>query len=375
MICSSVDSKSIKLSESVRVILMKIKCLIFCVAISAITSPMYVSAQSSLFGSKEEPKIVVNNRIVAKVNGKAISVVDVMKKMDVLFLRQFPEYTNSAQARFQYYQLNWKYVLSELIDKELILADAEEVKLPISAGDVRQEMESMFGPNIIANLDKVGLTFDEAYKIVQGDITIRRMLYVRVHNKVMKQVTPQDVRVAYEQYTKDNVRSDVWKYNVVSIRDKDPVTGAETANISYKMLAEDSLPLNQLIQKIEDIQSLSKSSKVTISEEFQHNEKEISEAYKEILTKLQPGQFSQPISQISRADKSTVYRIFFLREIVHGGIIPFNEVENQLKDKLVDEAIGKETDKYLDKLRMHFDVKESYLKELVPDDFQPFALK
>ena len=68
--------------------------------------------------------------------------------------------------------MNWKYVLQELIDKELILGDAEEKKVAITAGDVRQEMENMFGPNIIANLDKIGLSMDEALKIVRRlDIT------------------------------------------------------------------------------------------------------------------------------------------------------------------------------------------------------------
>ncbi len=351
------------------------KIIIFCMTAISVLSPLYVKADSFLFGNDEELHIVVNNRILAKINGKAISVIDVMKKMDVLFLRQYPEYTSSMQARYQFYQVNWKHMLMELIDKELILADAEELKLPVSSGDVRQEMEQLFGPSIITNLDKVGLTFDEAWKILQGDITIRRMLYHRVQNKAMRKVTPQNVRDAYEQYIKDNVRSAVWQYKVVSIRDKDPVNGAEIANIAYKMLTEDSVPMDELPKKIKDIQSLSKGTKVAISEEYRHGEKEVSEAYKEILSKLNPGEYSKPNSQKSRTDNSTVFRIFYLRELTPGGVISFNEIENQLKDKLVDIAIGEETDKYLDKLRLHFDVKESYLKEMVPDDFQPFALK
>src|SRR5262249_17801417 len=148
---------------------------------------------------EDKAHIVVNNRILARINEKAISVVDLMKKLDVLFYREFPQYTSSKVARYQFYQANWKNVLQELIDKELILADAEENKLPISSGDVRQEMEQLFGPNIIANLDKVGLSFDDAWKIVQGDITIRRMMYMRVNAKAMRQVTPQDVWAAYEE--------------------------------------------------------------------------------------------------------------------------------------------------------------------------------
>ena len=72
--------------------------------------------------------------------------------------------------------MSWKSALEEIIDKELILADAQESKIEVSSGDVRQEMERSFGPNIIANLDKAGISFEEASKIMQEEIIIRRMI-------------------------------------------------------------------------------------------------------------------------------------------------------------------------------------------------------
>ncbi|MBA3815063.1 MAG: SurA N-terminal domain-containing protein, partial [Parachlamydiaceae bacterium] len=122
-------------------------------AFGSLCTPLLLKADPFLFNTEQELQIVVNNRILAKVNGKAISVMDLMKKMDLLFYRQFPQYISSAQARYQFYQANWKHLLEEIIDKELILADAQDAKIPISAGDVRQEMEVLFGPNIISNLD------------------------------------------------------------------------------------------------------------------------------------------------------------------------------------------------------------------------------
>src|ERR1700733_15248143 len=79
------------------------------------------AVNESLLLSSQEPQIVVNNRIIAKINGKPISVMDLMKKMDILFYRQYPQYASLVMARYQFYQANWSYVLSEMIDKELIL--------------------------------------------------------------------------------------------------------------------------------------------------------------------------------------------------------------------------------------------------------------
>ena len=257
-----------------------------------------------------------------------------------------------------------------MVDKELIVADAEENKLPVSSGDVRQEMEHLFGPNIIGNLDKVGLTFDDAWKIVQGDILIRRMIHIRVNTKAMRCVTPQDVRAAYEEFAKTNIRSDEWAYQVITIRDKDPSVGAQAANIAYQMLTEDSIALADISAKIKELPTIGKTSNVNISEEYRHNEKEVSPAYKDILVQLEVGRYSRPSSHKSRTDNSIVFRIFYLKEMIPGGAIPYNEVENKLKDKLLGDGIVTESKAYIKKLRRHFDVQE-----MTTADFQPFSIK
>jgi hypothetical protein len=352
---------------------MKIKHLFLSAIICCSATSLHAAASDglSLFGSNEKLHLGVNNRILAKVNGQAISVVDVMKKMDVLFYREFPQYTSSVQARYQFYKTNWRHVLEELVSKELVLADAVENKLPVTNGDVRQEMESLFGPNIISNLDKIGMSYDEASKIVQGDITIRRMIYIRVNAKALKKVTPLVVRTAYEEYAKnpENIKPDLWKYNVISIRNNDETKGAETANFIYELLNKDT-SLDQLSEQINY-----EKSQVNVSEEFNLQEKDISDSYKAILLKMDPKTHSKPIAQKSRSEKSgNVFRIFVLKDLKKGGVPPFAEMEPKLKEKLLEQEISKETDAYLKKLRLHFHVEEDYLTHIDDKTFEPFSL-
>lgn len=314
--------------------------------------------------SSTSPKIAINNRILAQVNGKSISVIDLMKKMDILFYREFPEYTSSAEARFQFYQANWKHMLQELIDKELILADAEENKLPVSSGDVRQEMETLFGPNIITNLDKIGMTFDEATKIILGDITIQRMLYIRVHGKAIRAVTPIEIRSFYQQYAQDNIQPKAWVYQVVSIRNKNTSEGAATANKAHTMLTQQQLPLTLLKEQL-----MSDKSQISISEEFRHKESEMSEVYRKTIATLSPLSYSSPLPQQSRATKETLFRIFYLKEILPGGAPPFASVENQLKNQLTEKIILEESKAYMTRLKDHFGVHE-----MIPENFTPFSL-
>lgn len=335
---------------------------------------VYAKTDSFAMGQETQSRIFVNNRILATVNGKSISVIDVMKKMDLLFYKQFPQYTSSVMARFQFYQINWKHVMQELIDKELILADAEERKLPLTGGDVRQEMESLFGPNIIVNLDKVGLTFEEAWKMVEEDIKLRRMVYACANSKAIRRVTPRAVREAYEEYSKDNIRPEEWHYSVISIRDPDPIIGAETANSAHNLLIE-NVKWEELQEKITETAPIADSTKITVSELFRHGEKDLSPAYKEVLAALESNSYSKPIPQQSRTDKSTVFRIFYLKEKTPEGAVPFKEVEDELRDTLLGEAVNEETNAYLNKLRHHYHLHETHLKSLIPDNFEPFVLK
>lgn len=341
----------------------------------ALTTTCEIKAEGSLLGGSKEPQIAVNNRILAKANGKAISVIDLMKKMDMLFYRQFPQYTSSAAARYQFYLANWKFVLTEMIDKELIMADAEESKLVVSAGDVRQEMESLFGPNIIDNLDKVGLTFDEAYQMVLADITIRRMMYFRVQSKAITQATPQKIREYYDKIAKDTIRDNEWIYRVITVRHRDPTKAAEMANTVQHLLKEENIPFDEVVAKVKENGDATKQPSVTVSEEFHTKEKELSDVFKKTLVTLTPDSYSLPIAQKSRSDNSTVVRIFYLKGITPGGAIPFKELEAKIKEKLIDEAADKESQAYLTKLRLHFDTQEGLIEELTSSDYQPFVLK
>lgn len=333
----------------------------------------YAAKSSPLLSQAKSGHIFINNRILAKVNGKPISVIDVMKKMDMLFYRQYPQYAAFPEARFQFYQINWKFVLKELVEKELILGDAEENKITVSNGDIRQEMETLFGPNIISNLDKAGLTYEEAWNMVKEELTIRKTIVVRVNAKAVRSVTPSDIRAAYEEFAKENTLPEAWRYQVVSIRGNDSAKGAEAANRAYEALTS-GVSLDALPAELKATALLDDSMTLNVSEEYLHNEKEISEANKNILSSLETNCYSAPIVQQSKAKNGTVFRIFCLKEHVAGGAPPFSEVVSKLKGKLTEKAIETESEKYIAKLRQHFDAVDGEHSSLYPEGFQPFAL-
>jgi len=64
--------------------------------------------------------VVVDNRVLATVRDQIITVVDVTKKMDMIFCQQFPQYKGMPEARYEFYRVNWRRIFQELVDRQLI---------------------------------------------------------------------------------------------------------------------------------------------------------------------------------------------------------------------------------------------------------------
>lgn len=125
-----------------------IKKIFFLIPFLASITAFPLNAED-FFEQREAADLLIHNRILATINGKTFSVMDVVKKMDVYLAQNFPEYLESTVQRFQFYSNNWRRILSQMIDNELILADAEKLKIKIPDAEVREKIYERFGPNVM----------------------------------------------------------------------------------------------------------------------------------------------------------------------------------------------------------------------------------
>lgn len=305
--------------------------------------------------------IVINNRILLKVNGKSITVMDVVRKMDLLFYRQYPELASSTTARYQFYMAMWRTMLGNVIDDLLIVADAEEKKLEVNDGEVREELENIFGPDVVLNVDKMGMTLSEAFDLLKTEITVQKMTSMLVRPKAMTEVQPQLVRQKYEEYQRTNPPTDRLVYQVLSIRGEEHERLADEA---YHLLSEGH-SLKDAVERLTEW-----GADFSLSEEYSQSEKELSSAYKAVLATLGAGQYSQPISR-----SNTLSRIFFLKDCKKEEAVSVTEIGDKLQQELLREATMRENMRYREKLRKHYGMTEPYLKTTIPDHLEPFALR
>ena len=143
----------------------------------------------------------IHNRILAKVEGKPISVIDVMKQMNVYIAEFFPELLQSPEQRYQFYMAHWKTTLQKMIATELIMADAKSRNFKVADGDVREGIQRKFGPNVIQKLDQLGISYEEAKAIVYQENIRKTMEWFRVISKAVHRVGIKEIQQEYKKVT------------------------------------------------------------------------------------------------------------------------------------------------------------------------------
>ena len=315
-----------------------------------------------------EQKIAVQNAILAKVNGKTISMMDVKKKMDMIFHQSYPNLIDSNPARVQFYEASWRHVMRDMIDNELIISDALDKEIKLTDGEIREVMEERFGPNVMQTLDQIGLTYDETWKMIKNELIVQRMNGWFIYSKAVSSVTPQDIRQAYRLHLKKNPAYSEWKYKVVSMRMNEP--NELLVDKAYELLSHSGKAPDDLAPDLNALEAPGIS--ISISNEFIAKTEDLSHIHKTSLENLHPGTYSKPSFQSARADKKTVYRIFYLIGKSDFPAPSFETMSANLRNELIQKAIVQQSESYLGKLRKHYEFDAD---KTIPEDLHPFSLQ
>ena len=335
------------------------------------------SAQPSMLSDKSQ-NLVIQNRILTKVNNKTISVLDVVKKMDIFFTKQYPQYADNPAAKFQFYSSQWKDMLLQMVDQELIIADAEKLELKITDSEVRESLHDKFGPNVMDTLDSLGLSYDEAKTMIYSELVVQRMTWFKVHSKAYNAVNNRDIKSAYATYCEKNPIKDQWEYEVLSVKAQSEEIAKKIAEKAFELCEEAPSDIaansDQMKKKLEAEFPTQKFT-VSLSDSMKTDTKNISKSHNDVLFKLATNAISAPIRQISKADQSAVYRIFHLKEHTQTALPTLRSMYDKLQAQLVQKAADIEYTKYVGKLRKRYGFDTKLLEETLPSDFQPFMLK
>ncbi len=323
----------------------------------------------SVVHAKTGQEMVVNNRILTTVNGKTVSVLDVVKQMDVFLSQYYPQYLDSDVARLQFYKMQWKSTLQRMVDQELMMADAQSREVKATEAEVREEIQNRYGPNVMASLETLGLTYDEAKKMVHQDLVVQKIQWLRVTAKVLSKVTTETVKKAYESYLTKNPPKELWTYQFLTLRYDNPDIALSLAHQIENLQESSAHVLSVATELFKQKLPEAEWSHLSLSSEIQTEEKELSHAHREVLSALIPGAWSGPIVQQSR-DGSKVVRIFHLKSHTKQETPLFENMAPGLRQELLNQYADKEMETYLARLHQRFNFNPSSFD--IPPEFDPF---
>lgn len=183
----------------------------------------------------------VVNRVAATVNGRPITSCEVrarlgpyFRELMMLYPRQGPRF-NSELVKAK------KAVLSELIDRELVLSEFETkgymLKDDQIEGEINRRILTIFNGNrkeFLDNLRKSGMTYSEYRDSVRKEITVASMRASRYDRGIPP--TPDEIRAEYNatKHEYRNILNDSIQYDKIFIPAGDPEDPMLTPEDQYK---------------------------------------------------------------------------------------------------------------------------------------------
>lgn len=328
-----------------------------------------MSLTASCFSaSNVKQSIVVDNRVLATVRDQIITVQDVVKKLDMLFYQQFPQHRGSAEARYEFYQANWKTVFEDLVNRLLVLSWADERQFQVSNGDVRQELEEVFGPDVMINLYESGFSLNEVQEMIRADILLRRLLYFYVRLPVLAGISPSRVRALYEEKRHAEGCAELLHWRSITVKAKQGECAKKEADAVFNMLQKEKISIADVCKKIPA------TIEVTASEQFQSVKNELAPHTYEILSKLPDGTYSEPASFVGKQNGQKGWRFYTVDKREQVPLPPIDQMEEALRAEIAQPEIAAKTKELFDSLHKEYQVNTVFSQdELIA--FQPFTFR
>jgi len=318
--------------------------------------------------------IQIEPQVLARVGDKALTSMDVKRRMDFIFQHQYPQYAKNEMARLEFYKNSWKGVLQDMIQTEMILAHVtlqeEKVKQKlISDGDVHRELHERFGPDVIASLSNIGMTYEEGCTMLRREMQVGNMIYISVQDKVKKRVRPEDIRARYERISSEMRNKKRWRYQVITIDSDSADDRTKITDLTQKILQREGLTalasLNDKAQTAASIQLVTADEKppafkVTVSSTIETGEDDITPERAAALQALHKGEWSAPITHTQRKSGREVNQILVLHSTLESKPPAFEKEQENLRMELSNEIYQEEMGKFVHMLEERFPVELLY---------------
>lgn len=327
----------------------------------------FVSLVHSVYPSDKPTEIQADRRMLVRVRNSTLTSTDVMKKMDLIFYQQFPHLRSMPKERLKFYEANWRHVLQDLVDRKLIMIFAEENHFEVSHGDIREEMEALFGPNVLLALYDAKVPFEDAYEMVKQEIMMRRLVSFYVKGAVLASLTPQKVKERYLEKLEKSSPQEKIVWHILSLK--------APAEMDAKALMEGIVSsLNTSASTFEkEKEMVPANCELTLSPLFVTESAQVSPALKPILDTLEANRWSAPLPAKETKNGMVKWNAYLVKERKKGEKVPFSSVEEAIREEMSGPLLEEKRIAFMADLAQKYDVLFA-MSDKEMDAYHPFSL-
>lgn len=323
---------------------------------------LYVALSLCLLALPLRAEVV--ERVLVKVNGAILTLSDFQsRQIAALREAQVPPARQEA-----YLREHGRELLDAAIDDLLIWQAAEEEGKEVPEDYLKQVLESIKKDYNIQSDEEFerrvreeGMTLDDVKRDVKRSLLTRRYVSEKVDRKIT--ISDLDARAEYEaRKASEFTAPESERLSEILISGKEPDARARAAQIVTRLRAG------------EDFATLAKTLSIAPSRPSGGDlgtvaRKNMNASLVEVVSKLQPGQISEPIP--TKGD----YRILKVVAREPAKQQPFEEVADKLRAELRDRRRGEAMTTLTKRLREHADIEEMVREVPLEAQFNPAEIQ
>lgn len=314
--------------------------------------------------------IQTTNRILARVGKHAITVLDVKKEMDRQLYIKDKNLLADPNETFSFYAQNWKMVLNKITQDEMLLLEAESLEYKIPTHEISKRVSVLFGDNTVEALKLLNITPERAREISNREIISEHFAWFQVWSKSFMEATPSTVHKAYEQHIADLAKKDKWTYQALYVKGADEGLVKDTTKSITTLLSKGEF--TNLSTIIDQIDFHDERVKVGVSQDITLEKGQLSPKILTVLEKLDEGMMSEVIA--GKSSNAFTNKILYLKERKKEHIPGFAEMNDKLKNEIVNKVGTKIASDYYEDLYKKYDVDGLWGEKLGTSQLEPFAL-
>ena len=305
------------------------------------TKIIVITIAIALFGVLAQAETI--NKFVAIVNDEVITQQDIDQLLAVLYAQYSQEYKGDELV--QKMEEVKKDILNQIIEDKLVLSRAKELGIKITESEIDERLDYVkkgfpSDEEFYKTLETQGVTIANLKDRYRDQLMMKKLVDYEVKSKIS--VLPSEISDYYEKHKDQFREKDKYKVKNILIKAKDDVSfelvKVEIEDVFNKLKEGGSF--DDLAKQFSQGPNAEKGGDMGYIEQGQ-----MLEALDKAISKLKPGEFSEPV-------KSDIgYHIFKVEDIQYGKQTSLEEAQKDIQLMLFQDKFKAQVSEWLSGLK------------------------